>query len=336
MNRSKLNRTAACTAALAALALGSPGAHAEAGVDFYGYSVGAFTPTDPELLVNIGYGTVTQLPDGSVISHMGCIASTPGGIGCTTTGMPIVVDTWYKRPNLPTNAAAQAYADFGLLKARSWRTEGENGDIAPSDPPGSRSYYAEAAAEWREDLVYTGPAPTWVTMQFTLHAAWNDLGRWSFTVGQDTLGAENVRIIDGVSYVNCAGPIECGGGSFGAQAIPVPGNDAANTSGEVTLAINYGFWLNPQIPDPEDPGPAEPFTFVALLQTSSTAPGAEADAFQTVTLDRILIEPGAQITFASGHNWAVQVVPEPGTALLWLAGLAAVVPVVRRRLAAAG
>ena len=74
---------------------------------------------------------------------------------------------------------------------------------------------------------------------------------------------------------------------------------------------------------------------VARLRSSSTAPGAEVDAFQTATLDRILIEPGVQITFASGHDWRVQVVPEPGTVLLWLAGLAAILPLARRRRVAA-
>lgn len=338
MTRSALYRAAACAAALVAVAIVSPAARAQPqpegpGFTFGVYSTGSFVPNDPELPVITGFGTTTPLSDGSRISHMGCIASSPGGIGCSTSGLPIVVDTWYKRPDLPTNAAAQSYAEFGLLKARSWRTLGETGDGAPGDPLGSRSYYAEASAEWREDLIYTGSAPTQVTMQFTLHTAWNDLGRFAFTVGRDTIGAENVRLIDGLSYVNCAGPVECGSGngSFGAQPVQVLGDDAANTNGDVTLAIDYSFLLYPQIPDPEDPNSTDPFNFVAHLFASGGQPGAEVDAFHTATLDRILIEPGAQITFASGTSWPVQVVPEPGTVLLWLAGLAALVPVVRRR-----
>ena len=251
MKHPHLDRTAApavALAALATLALAGPAAHAQPqpegpGFTFGVYSVGAFIPTDPELAVNAVYGLQTLRPDGSRISHLGCMPAVAGGTGCSTDGQPIVVDTWYKHPNLPTFAAAQAYAGFGVLKARSLRTEGSTGDSAPGDPLGTRSYFAQATAEWREELIYTGSAPTWVTMQFTLHATWNDLGRFGFTIGRDTIGAENVRVIDGTTYANCAGPIQCGSGNFGASIVPVPGNDAANTSGEVTLAINYRFLL---------------------------------------------------------------------------------------------
>jgi hypothetical protein len=281
------------------------------------------------LPVILATGTGATLPDGSFIGHVNCVP------GCTTDGQPIIVDTWYKRANAPTLAAGQAYADYGLLKARSWVTAGETGNSSPGNPPGTYSYFGGATAEWREDLIYTGSTPTTVTMQFTLHATWNDLGRFGFTIGRDTIGPENVRVIDGVSYGNCASLIQCGEGNFGASPVLVLGNDPANTSGDVTLAINYSFQLGADLVDPENPEPPAPFTFVARLQTSSKAPGAEVDAFQTVTLDRILIEPGAQIVFASGHNWPVQVVPEPQSVLLWLAGLAAIVPLARRRRAAA-
>ena len=331
MNLSPLDRAGACAVAVyGLLALCSPAAHADFGVSFGGGGGGAFTPTDPDLPVILASGTGTTLPDGSFIGHVNCV-------DCSTDGQPIIVDTWYKRANAPTLAAGQAYADYGLLKARSWVTSGANGDSQPGNPPGTYSYFGGATAEWREDLIYSGSTPTTVTMQFTLHAKWNDLGRFDFTIGRDTIGAENVRVIDGPTYVNCAGPIESAGCDFGANSplVQVLGNDLANTSGDVTLAINYSFQLGADLVDPENPLPPLPYTFVALLQTRSIAPGAEVDAFQTVTLDRILIEPGAQITFASGHNWPVQVVPEPQTVLLWLAGLAAIVPLARRGRAAA-
>ena len=327
MGHAHLHPAAARAMAVAALAGACLAAHAEPGVVFGGGGSGAFIPTDPELPPIMATGSATLLPDGSQIAHINCVA-------CSTDGQPIVVDTWYKRPLLPTLAAAQAFADFGVLKARSWRTEGSVGDSQPGNPPGTYSYFAQATAEWREDLIYTGATPTWVTMQFTLHASWNDLGRFAFTVGRDTIGTENVRVIDGVSYINCAGAVQCGSGMFGSGVVQVLGDDSANTSGDVTLAIDHRFQLGADLVDPENPAPPLPFTFVALLRTTSTAPGAEVDAFQTVTLDRILVEPGAQISFASGHFWPVQVVPEPATWLLWLSGLAAGLPLARRRRAA--
>jgi hypothetical protein len=326
MNASALRRGAARRLAIAALGLGSLGAAADPGHSVIAYSTGSFVPTDPTGQVNTGFGTVSLLPDGSSISHMGCIAAIPGGVGCSVAG-PIVVDTWYKRASLPTLAAAQAFADYGVLKARSWRTAGPQGYGMPGDPLGSRSFYGEATAEWMEDLIYTGTTPTAVTMQFSLHAKWNDRGRFAFTFGLESFGAENVRLINGLSYVNCAGALECEN-IGGAQTVQVLGNDADNTSGDVTLAINYTFLLIPDN-DPERPGPMPPFTFVANLNTWGQVDGAETDAFNTVTLERILVQPGAQIGFASGHDWPVQVVPEPATGLLWLCGLAAL-PWLRR------
>lgn len=322
MNASALCRRAARRAAVAAWGLAWAAAMAEPGYFAGAYSTGSFIPTDPTAAVNTGYGTLSQLPDGSTISHMGCIAATPGGVGCSVSGLPIVVDTWYKRASQPTLAAAQALADYGLLKARSWRSPAPDGDATPGEPLGHRSFYAEATAEWAEDLIYTAPTPTVVTMQFSLHAKWAQLGRFAFTIGRETFGAENVRLIDGTSYINCAGAIECQDNGL-AHTVQVLGNDATNTSGEVTLAITHSFLLSAPPDDPEDPSADEPYTFVANLKTWSNAPGAEADAFGTVTLERILIQPGAQIGFASGHDWPVQVVPEPGTLWLWLCGVVA-------------
>jgi hypothetical protein len=318
MNATALRRRAAA----AAWGLACCAAMAEPGFFAGAYSTGSFIPTDPTAAVNTGYGTLSTLSDGSIISHMGCIAATPGGVGCSVGGLPNVVDTWYKRATLPTLAAGQALADYGLLKARSWRTPDPDGDSAPGEPLGHRSFYAEATAEWREDLIYTSPTPTWVTLQFSLHARWEQLGRFALTLGHETFGAENVRLIEGNAYINCAGAIECQDGGL-THTVQVLGNDAANTSGEVNLSINFGFLLSVPPQDPENPSPIPPYTFVANLKTWSTAPGAETDAFGTVTLERILIEPGAQIGFASGHDWPVQVVPEPGTLWLWLGGLVA-------------
>jgi hypothetical protein len=331
MTPSRFHHAVGLAAAVAALGFASSAAHATFGLEATPYTTGSFIPTDPELSVNTGFGTITVLPDGSKINHMGCIASTPGGVGCTTSGLPIVVDTWYKRPDQPTRAAAQVFADYGVLKARTWGTAGETGDISPGEPLGRRSFFARATAEWRDDLIYTGAAPTWVTMAFTLHSTWQNLGRFAFTVGRERIGAENERFIEGQSYINCAGTIECQSNDY-TQTVQVLGDDAANTSGNVTLAINFSFLLRPQVVDPEDPTAALPFAFVANLVTWTLAPGSETDAFNTATLDRILIQPGAEIGFASGHSWPVQVVPEPATWALWGAGLlVAVVATVRRR-----
>jgi hypothetical protein len=326
-----MNRGPHLIATLAALIVVAPAVQADAGINFGAYSTGSFIPSDPTLPVNTGFGTITQLADGSQISHMGCIAATAGGVGCTTTGLPIIVDTWYKRPNLPTQAAAQAFADYGELKARAWRTESPHGNATPGDPLGSRSFFSSAESEWREVLIYNGTTPTPVTMEFTLHATWHDLGRFAFTLGAEYVGDENVRGIDGLSYVNCGGT-ECLDTTFiDTPIVQVLGNDPANSAGDVTLQISYTFLLSRPFTDPGAP-PGPHLTFVANLQTFAAAAGAEVDAFQTVTLNRIVIQPDAQISFESGHLWPVSVVPEPATYGLWLIGLAGAVVAKRRHL----
>jgi len=266
MNASAFLRRAARLAVVASLGFAGGAAMAAAEHHAVAYSTGSFVPTDPTAAVNTGFGDISTLPDGSVISHMGCIAATPGGVGCSVSGLPIVVDTWYKRPFQPTNAAAQAFADFGVLKARSWRTPGPDGDATPGEPLGHRSFYADATAEWSEDISYLAPTPTWVTFEFTLHAKWQQMGRFAFTVGREVIGAENVRLIEGESYINCTGVIECADSGL-AQTVRVLGNDADNTNGDVTLSISHSFLLTSQVPDPEDPSAADPYTFVAHLKT---------------------------------------------------------------------
>jgi hypothetical protein len=64
--------------------------------------------------------------------------------------------------------------------------------------------------------------------------------------------------------------------------------------------------------------------FVQLKAYRSQGYGAEVDAFNTVGLTRVLLEPGASISASSGTPYPVTVVPEPATWALWAAGLLAV------------
>ena len=87
-----------------------------------------------------------------------------------------------------------------------------------------------------------------------MHATWNDLGRFAFAFGRESFSAENVRQIEGVQYFNCAGAIQCQNTGL-LQTVQLLGDDAANTNGNVTLAINYTFVLTQPFDDPEDPNP---------------------------------------------------------------------------------
>jgi PEP-CTERM motif len=62
--------------------------------------------------------------------------------------------------------------------------------------------------------------------------------------------------------------------------------------------------------------------------------GAEVDAFSAITLERVIVQPGASISFGSGTQYLVTTVPEPGMVALWLAGLAVLAGSAARRRAA--
>lgn len=289
--------------------------------------------------------------DGSTFRRKGCTATNGPGTGDCFVFDPAQVPaptTWYQRPNVYTYAAAQAFTNYGVNKTRSWSI----GSTIPFDQNDSTTidYYGQARSRYIEEISYFGSVPTLVTFKLHLHGAWNDGGRFRLSVGsgvdEDPDRFARFMLSRGVMYSNFHAPFETESGTFvpcpplvpcvvnnqaviaphfSSSLIYVAGNDAANTNGTVDQLINFTMLLQSGI---------NPL-LVDLLAIASDA-GAEMDAFSTVTLDSITVQPGVSLTFGSGTTYNVLVagdppppppppnsVPEPGAPLLLLTGLAA-------------
>ena len=290
--------------------------------------------------------------------------------GCTATNGPVTGDcfvfdpaqvpaptTWYQRPQVYTYAAAQAFTNYGVNKARSWSI----GSTIPFDQNDSTTidYYGQARSRYIEEISYFGSVPTLVTFKLHLHGAWNDGGRFRLSVGsgvdEDPDRMARFMLGNGVIYTNFHSPFTTASGEdplvpcpplvpcvvnnqaviaphFSSSLIYLAGNDAANANGSVDQFIDFTMLLRSGI---------NPL-MVDLLAIASDA-GAEMDAFSTATLDSITVQPGVSLTFGSGTRYNVLVagdpppppppngVPEPGAPLLVLTGLAALIGTRRLR-----
>jgi hypothetical protein len=273
--------------------------------------------------------------DGSTFRRKGCTgtasgSNAPGG-DCFIFDPNLVPapTTWYQRPNVYTYAAAQALTNYGVNKARAWSI----GQTTPFDPQDSTSiaYVGEAVSQYVEEISYFGAVPMPVTVRLHLSAAWNDSGRFTLAIGSGIEydpDADHPYTVGGALYTNCP-PL---GGCPGINNVVVPanpsdlfyvaGNDPANVNGSVDQYIDFTLLLKNGI----NP-------FLVQLHAFAYDAGAQMDAFSTVTLDSITVQPGVSLTFGSGTNYNVLIagdptvppngVPEPGAPLLLLTGLAA-------------
>jgi hypothetical protein len=271
----------------------------------------------------------TSYPDAlSVQSYMSCVSAVPGAVGCSfDPALLPPVTHWYQRPSLPTSAAAHAQADWGVARVRTFRGGAVGGeDGVPG--AGSRSYYATAKAEWQEDLTYLAPTPGIVTFEVRLHGTWNDFGRLAAYGGVPHYEADAYDWLDGQLYDNCIfGQLSAGCAPTGYESSDytfLAGNDELNKDGSVDRLIYFSALIRPSTDprDPEDPTPVGPTAFLIGLSAASTYADAEVDAYSTMTLERVILQPGASISFGSGTQYLVTTVPEPAAWVLWLLGIA--------------
>ncbi len=261
-------------------------------------------------------------------SYLSCVAPTPGDVGCSFDPALLPTPThWYQRQGLPTSAAAETQADWGVARVRTYAGGIGNGDItSPSGIP--RQYYATAMAGWQEDLTYVAPAPGLVTFEVRLHGSWNDYGRLAVFGGIPHYEADTADWIDGNIYDNCIfgqADVSCAP-SFEGQSTFIAGDQADNRSGSIDRLLRFSAIVRPS-DDPQDdenPTPVGPTEFLIALSAASSYEGSEVDAFSTMSIERVILQPGASISFGSGTQYLVTTVPEPATSAFWLLGLATV------------
>lgn len=175
-----------------------------------------------------------------------------------------------------------------------------------------------------------------MTFEVRLHATWNDHGRIAAYGGIPFYNPDGQDTLEGQQYDNCplSGDFRgCAGRAAASNYTYLPGSDADNTSGTVDQLVRFSAEVRPSNDpfDDENSTPVGPTPFLIGLSSASHYPGSEVDAFGTMTLERVILQPGASISFASGTAYLVTTVPEPASMALWLAGLVGIAGCVRRR-----
>jgi hypothetical protein len=290
--------------------------------------------TDDNILINNSIGQVFPTGDGSAFRFVTCVGSEPGSPGCVVAGPPPPPEAWYGLPALPSSAAAQAFTpDYGINQTRTW-SRGTNG--VGTGAPGYTQYSSFANSGWREEITTTATVPVVITFVVALHVDWNDGGLWAFQMGRPYPYDPDVGFaaMDGRTWSNCDVQEASGLCTFqyftGSNLSVVPGGD----NGGFDAIVTHEFTVFPDsFGNPEDPNP---FTnpFEAVLGARSFANDSEVLGYSTASLQAILVPQGVSLTFASGHAYNVQVVPEPATYWLWALGLLAFVSAKRRSSAA--
>lgn len=313
--------------------------------------------TITEVVTNQRAGGTVSLPDGSRLSRVGgCINAGPGEPPCADPGLPGGGPNWWNTPapGLETHTGAQAWSDYGISRARIHAAarvcaDPTAGPDCAGVPDGDGKYTADytargasASAGYTDEIHYSG-APILVTFEFKLHGAWSDGGQLAFLFGKQLTpyGYEDggyAPVLNGVVFESCSMLLVCAPAFDSIRntyIIPLPGSTADHSSGSVDQVVSWTTLVNAAVYDDE----ADQWIYdgFASMLTAGGFNGADVDAYNTATLQRILVPYDVPLSFGSGTAYDVQVigggpgggVPEPSTLLLLLGTLLAA---TRRRL----
>jgi hypothetical protein len=299
--------------------------------------------TVTDVVLNQRAGVTVVMPDGSRLSRVGgCVNAGPGEPPCADPGLVGGGPNWWNTPapGLETHTGAQARSDYGISRARVHTAPRVCADpTAGPDclgvPGGDGTFTADyisrgarASAGYTDDFHYAGPTIP-VTFEFLLHGSWSGGGQLSFVFGKELtpFGSEDggyADVLNGVQFMSCSMLIDCAP-SFDSirntQIIPLPGSTPDHSSGSVDQVVSWTMLVHAAVFD-DEAGEWLYDGFASML-TAGGSNGAEVDAYNTATLQRILVPSGTTLSFGSGTAYNVQVVggdpgavPEPST--LWL------------------
>jgi hypothetical protein len=270
---------------------------------------------------------VSQVPGALVDAQVICV-SRVGGPACLDP-LPPDPNFWHSG----NAAAAQASTTFGQNKVRTYGAGRRSLDSFTE-------YGSTGISRWDDDITYLGAQAAMVGFEVRLHGAWNDLGRFVLSIGvlreeyDDELGFHDVLYGKAIHNCTeqqfwslprrCASPLVPNGHP---DNVYLSGFDADNVDGAVDMFVTVSASFEP----------GETLTFISAMRAfSGWEPGSEVDAFNTVTLTRILLQPGGSIRTGSGTSYNVEIiggstgVPEPNGAALCVAALAGAAWVRRR------
>jgi hypothetical protein len=271
----------------------------------------------------------------------GCVNKGPGEPPCEA--LPGGGPNWWNSPasGLESGTGAQAQSDYGVNKARL-----HTGKDGCAESPGCGANLpvgegiqrsATARSLYREEFKYEGAVQIPITLEFLLHGSWSGNGRLSFAVGNVVeFNSEDggfAPVWGGVVFQSCNAFEPCVD-SYDAirdtYIYALPGNAADPSSGSVDQLVSWTTWVTP--PELDGNGQFDHYWgFESILDVAGYLNGADVDAYNTVTLQRILIPQGESLQSVSGTAYNVQVVgggtgtnvPEPPVSwLLFGAALA--------------
>lgn len=293
-----------------------------------------------DAITNTRSETVPAYDNSSALARVrGCVNKGPGEPPCEPLqgGGP----NWWNSPatGLESSTGAQAQSDFGINKARLHTGKdgcSDSPDCGASLPLGDYvQHSATARSMYREEFKYDGAVPMEVTFEFLLHGSWSGNGGLSLALGNALdLNSEDfgfAPVLDGVVFQSCNALYECVDSYDpirNTHIFALPGNVGDYSSGSLDQLISWTTWVMP--PRLDGNGQLDHYWgFESILDVVGYTDGADVDAFNTVTLQRILIPQGQTLLSVSGTTYDVQVVgapstvPEPPVSLLLLgAGLA--------------
>jgi len=264
----------------------------------------------------------------------GCVNKGPGEPPCEA--LPGGGPNWWNSPasGPESGTGAQAQSDYGVNKARlhtaqSGCAESPGcGATLPADDWIQRS--ASARSLYREEFKYEGPDPIPITLEFLVHGSWTANGSLSFAVGHVVeFNSEDggfAPVWGGVVFQSCNAFLPCVDGYDAIRdtvIVALPGDATDPSSGSVNQLVSWTTWVTP--PELDGNGQFDHYWgFEAILDLAAYSNGSDVDAYNTVTLQRILVPQGQSLQSVSGTAYNVQVVggggngsvPEPPVSLL--------------------
>jgi len=248
-------------------------------------------------------------PGVAVYQGSGSVATTAplySGNGCTVLRCGV--------PEFSRSASARSQSDFSINRVQTSMSHSVAGTLTRGNDSASVSLrtFAEADSAWRDVFSFSGNGSlsAVVTIDGLSSLGPGGLFDPSFDFQPTTTYADwyfDLRVWD-VTNLSISGDLELGGPTSVGRA-RLNGYDEQRScfTGTVPLAFDFVSGV--------------PYVLTAELRAISTD-GREIDLYNTARLQNVVLAGGAQLSALSGHD-CLAAVPEPQSALLLAAGLAA-------------